>query len=265
MPRTKRAPEVREYYQAVQEIFAKQAEILTAVLPHFGERGRNDEERLRDLLSKVLPKKFSLGTGFIVCQDSSVPHSAQTDIVIYDEHQNSPLHRELSAYVYPIETVYATLEVKGRFQSKDLRPVLRDIAKIRRLSDHKWYVRFGGKPKDPSRPKKLVVAPEDVRFKLAPRTYLVAYDTATWTSADSLSTALRRALSENPRSHLHGVLVLNKGWFLYQEAYEEQPILRVYTNNALLRFIHKLTYDCLSVPMAPMSLDKYFGVSYGAG
>lgn len=113
MARGRAVPRVGDYYQAIQEIFAKQAEILTAVLPHFGERGRNDEERIRDLLGRVLPRSLSLGTGFVVSSSPSVPPSAQTDIVIYDELWNSPLHRELSAYVYPIETVYAAIEVKG--------------------------------------------------------------------------------------------------------------------------------------------------------
>ena len=85
MARTKATPGVKAYYEALQRVFELQSEVLTAALPHMGERGRNDEERFRDFLSKTLPRKFSIGTGFVVCSDPSVPQSNQNDIVVFDE------------------------------------------------------------------------------------------------------------------------------------------------------------------------------------
>lgn len=57
--------DVRRYYSALQEQFRLQSSILTGVLPHSGERGRNNEERFREFLSRVLPKRFSVGSGFV--------------------------------------------------------------------------------------------------------------------------------------------------------------------------------------------------------
>ena len=111
------SPGVEAYYETLRKIFELQSGVLTGVLPHYGERGENNEERVRDFLGKVLPRKFSVGTGFVVCSNPEIPTSSQTDVVIYDEFHNSPLHRELAAYVYPAEIVYGTIEVKGKILS----------------------------------------------------------------------------------------------------------------------------------------------------
>ena len=52
MKRTKNSPGIKLYYETLQEIFDKQSKILTGVLTHYGERGRNDEEFLFSFLKK---------------------------------------------------------------------------------------------------------------------------------------------------------------------------------------------------------------------
>ena len=128
MARTAHSPGIKAYYEALRDIFALESRVLTASLPHRGERGRNDEERFRSFLAKVLPRRFSIGSGFLVCSNPSVPASRQVDTVIFDEIYNSPLHRELAAYVFPIEMVYGTVEVKGLLRPSDLVPTLQSIA-----------------------------------------------------------------------------------------------------------------------------------------
>jgi hypothetical protein len=154
-----RSPGVEAYYATLQQVFELQSRVLSGVLSHYGERGANDEERVRDFLSKVLPKKFSVGTGFIVCSAPDLLPSSQTDVVIYDEIHNSPLHRELAAYVYPAEMVYGTVEVKATLRPPDLVKILEDIQKIRRMAKHRWYVHYRSRAKDPARPSERVVDP----------------------------------------------------------------------------------------------------------
>src|SRR5687768_6400172 len=101
MVRKKQSPPPKDYFAALQRIFEIQTDVLTAVLPHAGERGRTDEERFREFLRRSLPHRFSLGTGFLVCSNPSIPEGNQADIVIFHEFINSPLHRELAAFVYP--------------------------------------------------------------------------------------------------------------------------------------------------------------------
>src|SRR5262249_37005209 len=136
-------PTIRSYYSALQEQFKLQSRVLTDVLPHAGERGRNDEERFREFLGRILPRKYSVGSGFVVCSDASVPPSSQTDVVLFDEFHNSPLHRELTAHIYPVEIVYGTVEVKGRLEKRDLPKIVDDITKIRALGKRRYYMAYG--------------------------------------------------------------------------------------------------------------------------
>src|SRR5690348_11579161 len=113
MRRTGESPGVKNYYKALQRILKLQRTVLTGVVTHKVEGGRNDEERLRRFLAQVLPGRFGIGTGIIVSGNPYAPASGQTDVIISDQHFNAPIHRELIAEVYPIETVLATIEVKG--------------------------------------------------------------------------------------------------------------------------------------------------------
>lgn len=203
-------PGVEAYYDTLQKIFQLQSEVLSGVLPHYGERGENDEQRVRDFLSKVLPKKFSVGTGFIVCSAPSLPPSSQTDVVIYDEIHNSPLHRELAAYIYPAETVYGTIEVKATLRSSDLKKISEDIQKIRAMAEHRWYVQYMSVPKDPARPNELVVVPDEFNVRKPPsRSFVFAFSQEGWSSIESLTDSLKRVAQEAP-AHLHGLVVLSE-------------------------------------------------------
>jgi hypothetical protein len=65
-------------------------------------------------------QNFSVGSGFVVCSETAVPVSSQTDVVLFDEFHNAPIHRELASHVYPVEIVYGSVEVKGRLEKRDL-------------------------------------------------------------------------------------------------------------------------------------------------
>jgi len=211
-----------------------------------------------DFLIKALPRKFSIGTGFLVCSKESIPPSNQTDIVIFDDLNNSPLHRELSSHIFPVEMVYAAIEVKGNLAHSDIDDAIKSIEKIRRLAKHKFYVDFSS-PAGP--PDKQIVNPVNRSAKISPRTYLFAYSSSKFKNLTTLTNYIRRKLKHS-NAHLHGLIVLDKGWFLYQEPYTSDIKLIRFNKDALLRFVHKLTYDIQSMKILPVSLEKYFGVSY---
>jgi hypothetical protein len=207
-----------------------------------GERGRNDEERFRNFLTKVLPRRFSIGTGFLVCSNPEIPVSRQVDVVIYDEVHNSPLHRELAAYVFPVEMVYGTVEVKGLLKPSDLVPALQNIARIRRLAKEKHYLIYGETAAGQHNPDQSWVAGIEVIQRLAPRAFIFAYD-ASWKSAEGFVNALKNALKKVPEAHVHGVAVLAKEWFVYQVAEHPQNDLKFkhFTDHTLLRFINRIS------------------------
>lgn len=260
MTRKAHSPGTTAYYEALRRIFELESLVLTATLPHRGERGRNDEERVRAFLAKVLPRRFSLGTGFLVCSNPAVPTSRQIDTVVFDEIHNSPLHRELAAYVFPIEMVYGTVEVKGLLKPSDLVPTLRSIAEVRRLAKEKQYVVYGSTSVGQNQSDQLVVVPIEVTERLAPRAFIFAYD-ATWKTMSGFRDALKQALMKVPDAHVHGVIVLVKEWFAYQVPYSgEERQVKYYSDNSLLRFIKKMMHDLGSFPMHQVSIDRYFNI-----
>jgi hypothetical protein len=259
MPRARETPTVTTYFTALQKIFALEAEVLTGVIPHLGERGRNDEERFRSFLARVLPKKYTVGTGFIVCSDPSVDVSSQTDVVIADEVFNTPLHRELSALIYPIETVYATIEVKGRLESRDLVKICADITKMRTLAKHRWYVNYEGRAKDKNKPNQRVV---EIKEKSAigwpaPRSFVFAYTKKGWPTADRLREDLESTAAKQPGAHIHGLAVLSENWYFTQEAFAQRPTFSIHTDNSLMWFFRDLLQSVSSLSMREMSIGRY--------
>ena len=109
-----------------------------------------------EFLGRISPRKHSVGSGFVVCSEESVPVSSQTDVVLFDEFHNSPLHRELTAHIYPVEIVYGTVEVKGRLEKRDLGKIVQDIAKLRALGEHRYYISYESVPKPDAGPGKNI-------------------------------------------------------------------------------------------------------------
>src|ERR1700759_3745396 len=97
------------YYDALQRVFRLQSRILTGVLPHAGKRGSNDEERCKEFLKNVLPRRYGISSGFVVSSTEDSKPSPEQDVIIFDDLLNSPLYREPSAGVFPVEMVYATV------------------------------------------------------------------------------------------------------------------------------------------------------------
>lgn len=266
MKRKKDAPGLELYYKAQEEIFLMQSTIMTGVLTHYGERGRNDEELLREFLRKILPRIFTIGTGFIVSSNREKKQSAQTDIIIHDQFWNSPLYKELAAEVYPVETVYATIEVKsllakapkGKERKSDLDRALESIAQVRDLAKDKKYVQYVGRPKSNDQPDKLVAHPAYFSITLPPRAYIFSFAKKGWRDLKAFKEHLKEKLKEHSRAHLHGIVVLEKNWFVFQEAHTgEDVLLHGFDNNCLLRFANALLRGIHSIPMGVASIDDY--------
>lgn len=253
-----KTPSIRNYYSALQDQFRLQSSVLTDVLPHAGERGRNNEERFREFLGRILPKKYSVGSGFVICSEPSVPVSSQTDVVLFDEFHNSPIHRELASHVYPVEMVYGTVEVKGRLEKRDLQKIFEDIARMRALGEHRYYISYKSVAKSESQPAKQVVGHAELYSKVPPRAFVFAYEQRGWKTLDYFLESLKEAYREKP-THIHGLAVLDSDWFVTQEAYaKEPPKYHASEGDALLNFVNVMMHSIGSVKMMQMSIDRYY-------
>ncbi|MBM4085378.1 MAG: hypothetical protein FJ272_11360, partial [Planctomycetes bacterium] len=79
------------------------------------DRGEGREKALRKFLEDNLPKRYGVGTGFVI--NSKGQQSKQADIIIYDAGI-CPMFSLQGTCAYPIEAVYGMIEVKSTLDKK---------------------------------------------------------------------------------------------------------------------------------------------------
>lgn len=104
---------------------------VTSHIEHMGLRGSSRENVLIKYIKQLLPQKFAVGNGIIT--DVNGTQSRQQDFFVYDAF-NSPvfLHME-SSCVVPVESVYATVEVKSTLTKETLRQSIENIKSVKQL------------------------------------------------------------------------------------------------------------------------------------
>ncbi len=241
------------YVKAASEIAKTSKNHVADLIGHGGEKGRVVEGLVVELLESFLPKRFSIGSGIIVTSSGQV--SSQTDIVIYDNFHNAPIKMHHGFSVFPIESVYATIEVKSTLDDDKFKKTLEDNAKLRSFKTEKYYVKY-----DPEevqgKPGKYTVRATTFPIVLAPRTYIVAF-ASDWNTYDGLKERFR-CLAEKQGTHLHGMLILDRDWFCWQRAHTTTEI-RGEEPNGTRAFLLSLIRNIDSFPMMPAQLHKYLG------
>ena len=104
---------------------------VTNHIEHMGLRGSSRENILREYIKHLLPQKFAVGNGIIT--DVNGTQSKQQDFFVYDAF-NSPifLHME-SSCIIPVESVYATVEVKSTLTKETLKQSIENIRSVKQL------------------------------------------------------------------------------------------------------------------------------------
>lgn len=89
------------------------------------------ENVLREYIKQLLPQKYAVGNGVIT--DVGGTQSKQQDFFVYDA-VNSPtfLHMDSSSIV-PVESVYATIEIKSTLSKETLRQSIDNIKSVKEL------------------------------------------------------------------------------------------------------------------------------------
>jgi hypothetical protein len=123
-----------ESIAAEERVLSAKMEAVSAALSHPGAKGSVAENEVVSLFRSFLPAEYGIGTGFIAHHGNCVtevknPHtgkacpsysaerdiiqrSGQLDLIIYDALRYSPIINLGTQQVYPIEGVYAYVEVK---------------------------------------------------------------------------------------------------------------------------------------------------------
>lgn len=115
----------------VQEMSRKSKAIRRDFATHRPSAGTNREDLVEEFLATHLPKRFGISTGFVISHDGMF--SQQADLLVVDEQNNSPLYPNTTNKIWPVESVYALIEVKTRLDSRELRDAIDKGRTFKRL------------------------------------------------------------------------------------------------------------------------------------
>lgn len=123
---------MRDYFELISRDLQNKASLIREYFKiHQGENGRNKEDLLIEFLRDYLPKRYSLGTGFII--DTVGDNSNQNDIIIYDSFWSSILFPNNVSQFFPVESVYGVIEVKSMLNQAELKSTMTKAARIKKM------------------------------------------------------------------------------------------------------------------------------------
>lgn len=130
---------LEQYYRGITQKLHLEVVFINSLFQHQGLKGEGNENILRELLKKFIPQKYSIGTGVVI--DRYGNQSRQCDIVIYDNFLYPSILSLATVHLFPVEIVYATIEVKTTLNTKSAKEALENIASVRKLDviSNKWY------------------------------------------------------------------------------------------------------------------------------
>lgn len=122
---------VEQYWTGVASQLQVEAGVFSRLVGHNGEMGRANELALTQLVTSLLPAGAGVGTGVVI--DSEGGRSAQTDLVIYDKGAQPQILAHSTQLLFPVETVFAVVEVKTTVSSAEIHDAGRKFASVRKL------------------------------------------------------------------------------------------------------------------------------------
>ena len=248
---TRRSGQHLTYLRMLQLIADQSRRELAALMPHMGERGRIAEEIIKNILIRILPKRFSIGTGVVIAASGDC--SPQIDIVIYDNFHNAPLLSEFGACLFPVEIVHATIEVKSVLTKKEFHKSLAAIRKLRSLGSQRHYI----VPRFTQEGDRVVSTPIKQILDVPPRNYVIAFAQDGFGKTYSEFKNKLSANLENPDTFIHGVCILRDDWFAGRIAYKPATELYGWDSDGLLRFYSQLLKGQQNYSIYPIDLDAY--------
>ena len=129
------------YADWLQASVSQHERLAREIISHRGEKGRVVEGVVSSALRDILPRRFSLGTGFAINASGAI--SNQIDVVVYDHEQNAPLILHGGVGLFPIECVYAAVEVKSDLTRSGVKSAATAIGRLRKIAESKTYVSYG--------------------------------------------------------------------------------------------------------------------------
>jgi hypothetical protein len=119
------------YFASIYTKLEADALLFNRQLPHAALVGAENENAIADVLRQFLPAQYGVEVNALVI-DRFGRVSRQADIVIYDAANQARFFRK----VFPVEIVYAVIEVKTSMSSAEAHSALENLASVSALEFH---------------------------------------------------------------------------------------------------------------------------------
>jgi len=123
---------MNQFQESLQTFFrSKQNQLLSAAAEadttHSGLLGAHREALVRDFLAALLPRRFSVGRGFVF---GFAHQSREADLVIWDSENYPSISFPLHSHFFA-ESVRTVIEAKSRYSITELRDILSKCKAVR--------------------------------------------------------------------------------------------------------------------------------------
>ncbi len=265
-----------EFTEIENNILRSRLESIRSVVNHSGEKGRALENIVSSFLRSILPKEYGVSTGFIAfLKDGAIGGlSPQLDIIIYDALRGAPIVSLESCDVFPIEYVYAYVEVKAsikscsdrvkKFPDDSIEKCLQINRQLRSIEERYFWV---------PAPDTTTSAILHCYKEFAIRSFLFSFTSKGKVARDPKK--LSHRISEFSRQighpvHFHGIFIADLGFFQtipleHGEPQESHFRVRYTIKNPLMSFKIALISSLCRFGRIPEdeawvpALDRYYG------
>ena len=250
MPKKKWKPNFSDCVTSEEQILSAQLNSIRAAISHPGEKGSSLEIHVREFLRSFLPGEYGISSGFIAYHDNCVGGTAknpkylpqkdiirlstQLDVIIYDALRFGPIMSLGSADVFPLEAVYAYMEVKSKIESTAmLKKLLVQSRSIRKMQTKFYQV-----PVDNTYTKTALAVGSEL---ISTRSFAFALGASdSLGDHNEISRKIESKIQET-KGFLSGMYIQDKGYFRSHHSETEDDPLNgtvesVGQDNALLQF-----------------------------
>jgi hypothetical protein len=128
---------IMEVMLGVSEKMRADFTFITSQVTHSGTKGEGREDIVKRFLTDYLPKNLGVGSGLVI--DSTGRPSLQQDVVIYDISKCPILYNMGGSQIFPVEGVYAVIEVKSNLDGAELNDCIEKILSVKNLKKTEFF------------------------------------------------------------------------------------------------------------------------------
>jgi len=134
---------LQKIFQGLSQKLRADFEFLSSQLSHSLSTGEAREFVLKELLRQYLPARLGVEKGIVISSVENEPPSKQIDIIIYDKLNIPILYNAGNLRIFPIEGVYAVIEVKSNLNSKTLKDAIENIRSVKKMTKKAFFEQKG--------------------------------------------------------------------------------------------------------------------------